>query len=302
MDGDTAVLDPVSTAEAGAATEDASPPEGAAPSPPTEKAGPEGTTETAEPYVSPYEGKDLGEVEKDPIIQKLLKDRESRMNESFRQREERAKTQAEDSERERSYKERQAQTQHTLRGDAVRRFLGIAKAIEDGTHEGNPAVVQKWVQDVSLELADAVFQQQHDTYVEAMRRKLTADFPDFKPTVDQQATIDRAARTYQPLEMVTSWLEVAKAAVVDDLSPKLRTQVAKELADKAKADGALEAERKAAAGRGDPASRPTNLSGKGGASGRYDLNTSTGLMQAKAAGVISETDARKRWSELSRSL
>lgn len=206
-------------------------------------------------YVSPFAGKTIEEIAKDPEVAKAIADREAKLEQSHKDREANATKQAADEAVRSTYRNRVGQAQALLQNHALSTMDAIVKAVEKGEHlDGNGASrVAPTLAQLSAQMGDAVFLQQHQLERQAFDTYVADKFPAFKVSPERVSQLDLATSRFDPLAMVTAKYDILADAVREAELPKLEAAQRKRAADEAQ----LEREKNnkvIADGRG----RPTN--------------------------------------------
>lgn len=230
---DTAVLEPVTT-EAAPETEDTAAPELET----------EGSAETPET-----------EVESEETISKA--DHEKALAAARKEVEQELRSKAEEEAQQEAAKQRRSQAQQLRQGAGYNRLAQLAQWAHKEGEEGKDLRINPQVLNVLLgEFEGSVFQEQSDAWKDAFDGYLNKSFKDFKLPRDVAGRIQRAASTWNPVELVDAQFAAITAAVREQVEPKLREEIEAEMRDERKTKGLKEADEKRKA-----SARPTEVAG-----------------------------------------
>lgn len=218
------------------------------------------TTETEE---SPFAGRALEEVAADPVVAKLIADREARLNESYRQRVENEQRKAQAEAEQRAFEYRASQAQEVRQGLAHKALTSIVRnALEKGEE-----VTDAHITPVARALANAVFHDQFEAISGFQRELVLTDVPDYRASPQTLAMVEQARRTNNPQALAQANYHMQKEALWAGLWPHALQAAAQALQDQGKVEGV----KKAAATR-SATPRPTVGGATGGRQKTYTLD------------------------------
>lgn len=165
--------------------------------------------ETTDSVQSPFEGKPWEEVAKDPVVDGMLRSVQARMEESYRQRVENEQRQAQEYWEQKAYEEKSTQAQQQLGGWAERSVTSLVKAAIERGEEPNYSQVAS----IGKSLAQAVAFQQVEAHSGFARAVIQQRIPDYRPSQEIVATLDRARRTADPKMLADANIQMISEAV-----------------------------------------------------------------------------------------
>lgn len=192
-------------------------------------------------------------------FQKALKDQEAKLNESSRRKEQNARQEAESKARAQQFDQR-SQAARTARQQTGANSLWAL--MHEAKKVGEEGGELKWDPQrygaIVASLDNMAFQHLYEQFTDSAEGYLDQNFPDFAIPRDLAQKLDRATKAYSHADMFEARMEILQAAILSDLTPKLRKQVEEEL-EKAKGEETTEqAMRGADANKGQ---RPSGVRG-----------------------------------------
>lgn len=207
--------------------------------------------ETTDSVQSPFEGKPWEEVAKDPVVDGMLRSVQARMEESYRQRVENEQRQAQEYWEQKAYEEKSTQAQQQLGGWAERSVASLVKAAIDRGEEPNYSQVAS----IGKTLAQAVAFQQVEAHSGFARAVIQQRIPDYRPSQEIVATLDRARRTADPKMLADANIQMISEAVGEHHWAYLVDKANDYIAEQLKLNGV----KSAAAARASRSGTPTPI-------------------------------------------
>lgn len=207
-----------------------------------------------------------GTSEESPVLskeehEKALKALEARLNESHRQKELSARKEAEDKARKDSFEQRGRAAAQARQGLAVRELEQMLQQVHKRASEGEDfAFDQRRFAGLVGMLDNMSFHDLHEQYSEEQDIILEQEYPDFAVPRELATGLERATKAYDRAGMVRARHAIYRAAILSDLTPKLRKEVLAELA-KTDTEAAKEAALEGAEETRTGAQRPTKIAG-----------------------------------------
>lgn len=171
--------------------------------------------ETTDSVKSPFEGKPLEEVAQDPVVEQLLRDREARLAESYRQRVENEQRQAQEYWEKQAFEQRNVEAQQVRQGYAYRSLTGLVKQALDRGEEPPAAAIL----DIANKLSNASFHDQFNALSQFERDLVMQQIPDYRPSPAVVSQLERARQTANPQALATANLQMVYEAARTELWP-----------------------------------------------------------------------------------
>lgn len=263
----------------------------------------EETSEKPEPSQQP-EPETRGQVEAPDSVaepetltkeehEKLLKEALAKSEESARRKQENATKEAEAKARDETFNQRRQAAIRARAGAARNELADMVKGAYDAAEQGRPlAFDQQRFNRLIAGLDNMAFQEIHEEYSEEQDLLIEELYPEFAIPRDMSTALERAVKAYDKRAMVRARHEIERAALLSELTPKLRKQVLDEL-DVEDSETAKERSLRTAEKERTSAARPTNIAGgSAGNSRRY--TTMLAVDTDYAAGKIDKQEMY-RW-------
>lgn len=197
---------------------------------------------------SPFSGRSLEEIEQDPEVQRLLKDKLAKQAESNRQKAEHAQRLALEKQQAETYLQMRSQAAQATWQDGHKQ---LSRAIKDSLSSGddlNDEVVQRIAGNMTLRsLINA-----NEVVGAAMADKFRADFPDFKVPMELNNRFVAAIQAMNPDQQISAYLDTMALAVREKVEKQVRDEIEAEMAASAQVEA-----RKTAASKNAQAPRPS---------------------------------------------
>lgn len=213
-------------------------------------------SEGNETPASPFEGRDLEEVEKDPVVQKLLKDRLARVEESQRQRAEIMRLQALEQQQLQNY---DATRQRVLQAGANWAATQLQNALDKALETGEK-VDPRFVSYLSEQMGLGGIVQANEAFGDVANTWLAERHPQYAvpPALARRFMV--AQSNFNPMEQLRTMVDVVEDAVGKAAYAKGRADALAELQKEDAGRADVEKEKAAAKAR-TAQPKPTSLNG-----------------------------------------
>lgn len=181
------------------------------------------------------------EDDKEPVTltreehEKALKDVEARLTESFRQRVENEKKAAEDAANKAAFTQRVTES---AKARSVATYQQITNVIKDvATRRENGEEIDlspQWLMGIAAQQADAAFWDQDAAYASAFDAYVAQENPEWRKPVEVSAAVEKALHLppsdpNRIPQLFQARMDVLRAAVREQMTPKLREEIEAEV-------------------------------------------------------------------------
>ena len=181
------------------------------------------------------------EDDKEPVTltreehEKALKDVEARLTESFRQKTENAQKQAEDAANKAAFTQRVTESAKARSAQTYQQITNVIKDVAARRENGEEIDLSpQWLMGIAAQQADAAFWDQDAAYASAFDAYVAKESPDWRKPPEVSAAVERALHLppsdpNRIPQLFQARMDVLRAAVREQIAPKLREEIEAEV-------------------------------------------------------------------------
>lgn len=181
------------------------------------------------------------EDEKEPVTltreehEKALKDVEARLTESFRQKTENAQKAAEDAANKAAFTQRVTESAKARSAQTYQQITNVIKDVAARRDNGEEIDLSpQWLMGIAAQQADAAFWDQDAAYASAFDAYVAKEHPEWRKPVEVSAAVERALHLppsdpNRIQQLFQARMDVLRAAVREQMTPKLREEIEAEV-------------------------------------------------------------------------